>query len=495
MTGSPKVHNTIAVNSGCLCFGELHNIWNGASVPVQFEGLPSPRPRLSGTVKVHRIEYNIAARNGIWNGFRLIDLKTKKVAAWFLAHSDVDPEKEVDKILRVSGSPYEDESGSSFNDDKTAAEGVFVINRYDWGYYDERSREIVGPEEINEELFASVGLVDLSAAKPTVDRWKDHRSRERQWLEGGAWLHIPNGEYLFGRFGFDDDHAAARSFLFFTTNTYFTRTAFDGLERTLRKEVTPEERFERKLQEGFDFSGLETLRELSRVPEHSGVSRPPRADCLGPYRQSDHALRAQEIDAIRVYRDAEELKLFVHGRDLSHLRMEGEIGEFIEPWAEPLYDVVNEMVLSYLQRSVIPKMANRGVSAAAELLFPQHTPEEDTGKLDVWCHRHFRQPDARPIPNFDSAYVGSRIASFLSRSADASAVFEDECVAGITRAVAYMLTDVLERASKGAHQDDMRTRIMPSDVRIAVSLSSELHDRFRFSIVYWEGRTGSVSPE
>ncbi|KAH6636299.1 hypothetical protein F5144DRAFT_645161 [Chaetomium tenue] len=482
MTGSPKVYNTLAVNSGCLCFGELHNIWNGASVPVQSEGIPAHRPQLSGTVQVHRIEYNITARNGIWNGFRLIDLNTKKVAAWFLAHSDVDPEKEVDKILRVSGSPYEDDSGSSFNDDKTAAEGVFVINRYDWGYYDSRSQEVMEPEEINEELFASVGLVDLSVAKPA-------------WLEGGAWLHVPNGEYLFGRFGFDDDHDAARSFLFFTTNTYFTRTAFDGLERTLRKEVTQEERFERKLREGFDFSGLGTLRELSRVPEDSGVSRPPWADCLGPYRQSDHVLRAQEIDAIRVYRDAEELKLFVHGRDLSYLRMEGEIGEFIEPWAESLYDVVNEMVLSYLQRSVIPSMANRGVSAAAELLFPRHTPEGETGLLDVWCHRHFRQPDARPIPNFDSAYVGSRIASFLSRSAGASAVFEDECVAGITRAVAYMLTEVLERANMRSHQDDERTKIMPSDVRMAVAFNSQLRDRFQFSRVYWEGRTGSGSPE
>jgi hypothetical protein len=498
MVASPSVYSTISVTSGRLCFGELHNIWNGASTPVQLEGCPAPRPQLSGTVKLQPIEYNIAARNGIWNVFRLIDLSTKEVAAWFLAHSDVDPEKEVDKILRVSGSPYEADSGSSFNDDKTAAEGVFVINRYDWGYYDKRSwDEVVAVEEFVEEQFEAAGLVDLTAAKSAVDGWKDQRSseRQRQWPEGGAWLHIPRGEYKFGRFGFDDDCAAARSFLFFTTNTCFTRTVFEGLERTLRKEVTPEERFERRLREGFDFSGLETLRELSREPG-DGVLPPSPADCLGPYHRSDHVLRPQEINAIRVYRNAEELKLIVHGRDWTFVRLGTEIGEFIDPWAEPLYDVVNEMVLSYLQRTAIPHMGNRGVSAAAELLFPRHAPEgEEDRQLDVWCHRHFRQPDALPIPGFDSAYVGSRIASFLSRFADSPVVFEEECVAGITRAVAYMLTEVLERANHRSREYRERTKIMPSDVRLAVYGSPQLRDRFQFSRVFWEGRVGSGSRE
>ena len=30
------------------------------------------------------------------------------------------------------------------NNDKTAGEGVFVINRYDWTYYDKRSWDDVG---------------------------------------------------------------------------------------------------------------------------------------------------------------------------------------------------------------------------------------------------------------------------------------------------------------------------------------------------------------
>lgn len=89
------------------------------------------------------------------------------------------------------------------------------------------------------------------------------------------------------RFGFDDDYAAARSFLFFMTNTNFTRSSFKGLERTLRKEETPEDRLEHRLQEGFDFSGFETLREMSRAPEEPDIlplspPPPPRAELLWP---------------------------------------------------------------------------------------------------------------------------------------------------------------------------------------------------------------------
>lgn len=171
-----------------------------------------------------------------------------------------------------------------------------------------------------------------------------------------------------------------------------------------------------------------------------------------------------------------------------------QIAEFIDPLADPLYHVVNEMVLGYLQHTVIPHMGNRGVSAAAELLFPQPTLQKKGRQLDVWCHRHFRQPDALPIPNVDSAYVGSRIASFLSRFTDSPVMFGNECVAGITRAVAYMPTEVLERANRRV-RDSERTRIMPSDVRMTVYYNPRLPDCFQFLRVSWEGRVGSGSPE
>lgn len=210
---------------------------------------------------------------------------------------------------------------------------------------------------------------------------------------------------------------------------------------------------------------------------------------------------AQEINAIRVYRNAEELKVVSRAHDdLTHVRLDTPIAEFIDPWAEPLYHLANEMALSYLQRAVVPHMGNRDVSAAAELLFPRHnTLEGEPWQLDVWCHRHFTQPDAAPIPDFDSAYVGGRIASFLSRFGDAAApvsvVFEDECIAGITRVVAYVLAEVLERANRCFGETGEHAKTMPGDVRLAVYNDAQLRERLQFCRVFWEGRVELGSPE
>lgn len=312
MAASPNIHATISVSSGCLCFGALHNIWNGASSPVQ--DFPSSRPRASGTVKAQAIEFSIAARNGTWNAFQLIDLRTNEVAAWFLAHSDVNPQTEIDKILCVSGSPYEPDSGSVFNDHKTAAERVFVINRYDWGYYDRRSKDEVVVAAANlpdgeyvlvpYDMFESAGLVDLAAAQSMVLRGKDQTSKGAQWSEGGTWLHIPGGKYMFSRFGFDDNRTAARSFLFFTTNTVFTRTVFKGLERPLRKEETPKGDVRAQATGGLRLFRARDTRQLisgaggpryhPSVPATTATVRlawplPPERPCLGPKRSTQSA--------------------------------------------------------------------------------------------------------------------------------------------------------------------------------------------------------------
>ena len=79
---------------------------------------------------------------------------------------------EIDKILRVSGSPYEYDSGSQVNNENTAAEAVLVIGRYDWGYYDNRGKEELGiDDEANMENFDTqvfgegAGIVDFGTAK------------------------------------------------------------------------------------------------------------------------------------------------------------------------------------------------------------------------------------------------------------------------------------------------------------------------------------------
>jgi hypothetical protein len=58
-----------------------------------------------------------------------------------------------------------------------------------------------------------------------------------------------------------------------------------------------------------------------------------------------------------------------------------------------------------------------------------------------------------------------------------------------------MLTEVLVQANRRSLEGDNQTKIMPSDVWMAVYNESQLRDRLQFSRVFWEGRIGSCPPE
>ncbi|KAL2862793.1 uncharacterized protein BJX67DRAFT_385268 [Aspergillus lucknowensis] len=487
MAASPKPYTSFTISSSCLCFGSLHNIWHGACIPPQ-QGFPNVRPRLSGTVLKHSIEYNLPAKNGKWNAFQLLDHE-KNVTAWFIAHSDVDPEKEVDKILRVSGFR---------NNAKKAAAGILVINRYDWDYYDERSWDEIhadGEEDGVDELEGGstetatwCGIVDYTEAKTNVLQWKEQQPSERTSSEGGISLYLCPAEYMHGRFGFDEDNEAARSFLFFSGMTEFKCTTFVGLQQTLKKEETPKETLERWLREGADLSGLRSIRleslKLDPLPprmKNSGPGLPPLAsECLGPYDKSEHILRAQDIEALR----------------LGTALREPVIQEFVESWRERSFDLINDMVMSYLERTVLPSVGNRTVSAAADVLFPRHHVENSFDR-NAYCF--FTRPHARyadnPGADFDSAFVSGKIRTFLaSRTGGSSVVFDNECILGICNVVAYMLEEVFELANNHS-RDCRRPKILPWDIRIAVFNDPELLDLLKFSKVYWEGRGELPLPE
>ncbi|KAK2687422.1 hypothetical protein QWA68_014039 [Fusarium oxysporum] len=171
MANSPIIQSTLSVVSGQLCFGSLHNIWFGSSAPSQ--GLPVAPPQPSGTVKAHSTNYNVAAQKRIRNAFKLVVSETSYTVAWFVAHADIDPRQEVDKILRISVSPYEPDHGSTINNDVTSQAGVFVVNRYDWSYYDKRCFDEIGEgqEEDDDDVLAnsnSLGLVDRSIVQEIV---------------------------------------------------------------------------------------------------------------------------------------------------------------------------------------------------------------------------------------------------------------------------------------------------------------------------------------
>lgn len=109
---------------------------------------------------------------------------------------------------------------------------------------------------------------------------------------------------MYGRFGFDEDNKAGRSFLFFSDMSKFECTMFAGFQQTVKKEETPEEKLERRLHKGVHFSGIRSIRLKSlridplppRMFEGSCPGPPPLASvCLGPYEKSEHILRAQDI--------------------------------------------------------------------------------------------------------------------------------------------------------------------------------------------------------
>lgn len=238
-----KLAATFELQSGHLCYGVLRNIYHGASAP-KAEGLPAHQEPVSGgTIRRHEHSFNLPALKGTWHIYHLIGKygEDTQTVAYLLSHSSVDPQTEVDKILRVSGSPYEHDSGSTFNDESTAREGIFVVNRYDWGWYDDRSSENVQEPDLPVDLpyiFSAVGMVDYDEANLFVDRLKGHRADQRNMIsEGirGVWLTIKHAEYQFGRFGFDEEKKRARSFLFFGNSTDFTTTRFEGEgQQTLR---------------------------------------------------------------------------------------------------------------------------------------------------------------------------------------------------------------------------------------------------------------------
>jgi hypothetical protein len=191
-----------------------------------------------------------------------------------------------------------------------------------------------------------------------------------------------------------------------------------------------------------------------------GPGPPPLpAECLGPYDPREHILRVQDIDALRLSVTSKE---------------------FFEPGKLGSFDLINELALSFLEKTFL---RSRAVLAAAETLFPHRGEHKH---LDDFCYRYFTQPHADPIPHFDAAYVCIRIRSFLA-SRDSSVVFSDEYIEGICGVVAYLLTEVVEQASNRT-SNDSRYDILPCDVRLVVLSDQQLLDRLQFSKSFWEGR-------
>ncbi|KUJ11146.1 uncharacterized protein LY89DRAFT_710302 [Mollisia scopiformis] len=438
MGAKPQVDTQFNVTSGCLCYGDIHNVWHGTSSPIcKFP--TSVEQHAGGTVTAQIISFNTLVEKG-----------TDRLCAWFASHVDVDPEVEIDKILNVSGSPYERDSGSRLNDKKTAKESVLVINRYDWGYYDKRGKEELGIDDTAETDWATwvfgegAALVDFESAKTEVLRWNEKKRQERDNSPNGVWMFIPGGEYMFGRFGFDEDRSGARSFLFFTTYTNFCSTSFVGTDRALRVEETDEEWFQRCLRKEGYFEGLVELKQ--QISWFNGpLHLPAESEYLGPYDSRECILTSTDIDAIRI-------------------RPGVKAHEFADPLKEDCLTCLNEMIMSYLEHFIAPASSHNTVVAACCLI-----------------------PYSDPIPGFNDRAVGSKIKSFLiPRCEDKSLVRDEKFIAGICACIAYLLSEVLELANNHAGR---RSKLIPVDIRLAVFMDTKLRDLFKYSRFFWKGNS------
>lgn len=168
---------------------------------------------------------------------QLVNLRGGNASGGFACHVDVDPWEEVDRILRISGSPYEEDSGSRMNDDHTFIQGVHVINRYDWGYYSAPFYQEIGEgalEDERDDILAnsnSCGIVDRAHARAQVDDWKTDKPSMRRASEAGIWMYVPGGEYMFGRFGMNGARDVAQPFFFLLSQDFLHALEFQGSPR------------------------------------------------------------------------------------------------------------------------------------------------------------------------------------------------------------------------------------------------------------------------
>ncbi|KAI1331294.1 hypothetical protein F5Y16DRAFT_361104 [Xylariaceae sp. FL0255] len=466
----PQEHSKFSVSSSCLCYGALHNIFHGASSPVQtfsarVEG------RTGGTVISQILYFNIAAENGTWIAYQLNDNLTNQVCGWFVCHSDIDPSSEIDKILNVAGSPYE--GGENSNTENTAAEGVFVINRYDWGHYDSRAREDVPNWEDDGALYEAAGLVDLATAKEAVLKWNEDRSAERQPLPDGVWMCIPGGEYMFGRFGFNEDRSAARSFLFFTTNTVFNRTTFAGQKRTLRQGSTEGDESQATQVASFSGSDPEGFERLQKRLQWSNSKIPSESDMLGPYAKSDFILQESDIEAIRV-------------------RPGVSAAEFLDRSKEACYHLLNEMCMSYLEYFIAPNSSYEDVATAAEHLYPKH---ENSRTVDECMFGFMIDPHSDPVVGYDARAIGDRIKKFLTpKCSDNSLIRDQKFVDGLSAGLLYLLSEILELTDQ-YRRDTSTVRLQVSGIRLSTVGDSELLEAFKYSRVFWKREEAAAVAE
>lgn len=310
-----------------------------------------------------------------------------------------------------------------------------------------------------------VGLVDRENAKEQVQQWKDQALEERIQVEAGAWFHIPHKEYLFGRLGFDESHTTARSFLFFTESTYFMRTGFRGLSRSIRKDETPEQLFLQALDAGEQFEGLMEWTDLFGVNQ-----APPESECIGPFDSSERLFEPSDWDALREYAEIREIV---------------RVRPFAEPLREKILALLDDLALTCLIRFVDPLPSATSIQEFANALLPRHA---ENGTMDFHCYPYLTVVKEKTITGFDVAGVESRMRGFLVRHCGEHALLNDsDFMASVQQYMVYVLTELLELAGNTAG-DNQHVNIVPGDIRTALFNDAPLISVFKLCKMFWYGK-------
>lgn len=492
MSTQPTSFSSFNITSGRLAFGGLHNLWQTSQSPHSRKETEHAEYKEFG-------RYSVPARLGSWNAYQLQWLKTSIPGAWFACHIDQDPNTSLRKILRVAGSPYQRDPGQQSNNDETRAEGVYLINRYDWCYYDETCQSDIiamsGDYDAKAMFYDDcIGLIDQEHTETQVKIWACQDPRQRQPSPNGVWMHTPGSEYNFGRILFDNNFNEARAFLLFHTTTEFEQINFPGMQEPIIKHEPDEEWFLRIVSEGRDLSGIQKIHDFYKpLPnglDHmakSTITPPPEDERLGPFDPKHYILDTHDLQA-----------LLIHSARPRKIPAENSIDEFYtqpamyppripEQWRTHVLELLNELVLTYLYTHALTFRSCKSIDEIEKITFDRKavTGNPHSDNLESHLLAYFCEPRALQVRDLNLGALGVRIRAFLEAFAgDEPVALDDECMLGFARAVAKLVIDLLRNAPglPGVGH------IVPEGIRLTVYFDDALLGAVCRSSFFWSGR-------
>lgn len=491
---------TFSITSGAFCFGPLLDIQTAAGAPIQSPP-PESVPFLSGTVRRHDIEHNLPALDGTWRAYPLTNVAAPhQVNAWFAAHESIDARAELKKLVHLG---VVEQDTNRMNNAATRQECILLVNRYDWmlPQHDDAT-DLPTTSAGWADLMAdgnTIGIVDYSHASAQAEVWSGQTSRERSPSQQGIWMHIPDPEYMWAVVGFDDAYTQARSFLFYTIRTNFLSTLFPGEQEPIQAPETDLARYQRRLNEGKSYSGLEYLREFAtprpeqQDPHIRYLHAPPPAmeSMLGPYDAKTHIFAMEDIEAIlhslRPLEPWSGTRMTPEQREAAAYLYER--AEFALTFRQDILDLSNEMIMSYLE-SMLPVLRSvDGESVQASQLFSAQPTDRS---LDGFMLAAFLGT-ATALPDFDR--VCARARDFLQQRSALSLTLSESTVSGLVKASEKLLHEILELAEEkyaiARHErrpEGVKPILNPASIRVAIHLDEELLKKVQYSFVYWYGR-------